>query len=283
MPPTTCGCAASRSTSASRRSYRARPCFVVEQNRDAQLKTLLTLETRVAKEKLARCSSTAASRSARSTSWTRSGRPGGDRARRGKRLPAPQSRRRAHRCRPPRGGNMEGEPCRSRSPPSCTRACAPTRSASPCATTRARCRRSAPAAATTRSPPPSCAPSTSWTRRRTWWRSCRGIGCSSKTPTYFVCGAHGFNSAHGRMPAIAPGANAANRDLTVHRHLRRRRLALDRPRAALPRDPPQREHALRHREQRRLRPDQGAVLRLGRRRLEEQARRAQRSRARSTR
>jgi len=41
-----------------------------------------------------------------------------------------------------------------------------------------------------------------------------GIGCSSKTPTYFVSGAHGFNSAHGRMPAIAAGAIAANRDLT---------------------------------------------------------------------
>src|SRR6202167_3117769 len=40
-----------------------------------------------------------------------------------------------------------------------------------------------------------------------------GIGCSSKTPTYFVGGAHGFNSAHGRMPAIATGANAANREL----------------------------------------------------------------------
>src|SRR6202142_1065767 len=41
-----------------------------------------------------------------------------------------------------------------------------------------------------------------------------GIGCSSKTPTYFVSGAHGFNSAHGRMAAIATGANAANRKLT---------------------------------------------------------------------
>src|SRR5579872_7145 len=40
-----------------------------------------------------------------------------------------------------------------------------------------------------------------------------GIGCSSKTPTYFVSGSHGFNSAHGRMPPIATGANAANRDL----------------------------------------------------------------------
>jgi 2-oxoglutarate/2-oxoacid ferredoxin oxidoreductase subunit beta len=41
-----------------------------------------------------------------------------------------------------------------------------------------------------------------------------GIGCSSKTPTYFVRGAHGFNSAHGRMATIATGANAANRELT---------------------------------------------------------------------
>ena len=40
-----------------------------------------------------------------------------------------------------------------------------------------------------------------------------GIGCSSKTPTYFLRGAHGFNSVHGRMPSIATGANAANRDL----------------------------------------------------------------------
>src|SRR5512142_3304806 len=41
-----------------------------------------------------------------------------------------------------------------------------------------------------------------------------GIGCSSKTPTYFVSGAQGFNSAHGRMPPIATGASAANRELT---------------------------------------------------------------------
>src|SRR5690349_4286615 len=40
-----------------------------------------------------------------------------------------------------------------------------------------------------------------------------GIGCSSKTPTYFASGAHGFNSVHGRMPAVATGAAAANRDL----------------------------------------------------------------------
>ncbi len=42
-----------------------------------------------------------------------------------------------------------------------------------------------------------------------------GIGCSSKTPTYFLSGAHGFNSAHGRMPAIATGAAAANKQMSL--------------------------------------------------------------------
>ncbi len=40
-----------------------------------------------------------------------------------------------------------------------------------------------------------------------------GIGCSSKTPTYFLGAAHGFNSVHGRMPSVATGAYLANRDL----------------------------------------------------------------------
>jgi len=40
-----------------------------------------------------------------------------------------------------------------------------------------------------------------------------GIGCSSKTPTYFLGKSHGFNSVHGRMPSVATGANLANRDL----------------------------------------------------------------------
>ena len=40
-----------------------------------------------------------------------------------------------------------------------------------------------------------------------------GIGCSSKTPTYFLGAAHGFNSVHGRMPSVLTGANMANRDL----------------------------------------------------------------------
>src|SRR5512134_1678250 len=40
-----------------------------------------------------------------------------------------------------------------------------------------------------------------------------GIGCSSKTPDYFLGNSHGFNSVHGRMPSVRTGANLANRDL----------------------------------------------------------------------
>src|SRR5215218_1531590 len=40
-----------------------------------------------------------------------------------------------------------------------------------------------------------------------------GIGCSSKTTAYFLKQSHGFNGVHGRMPALATGANAANKDL----------------------------------------------------------------------
>jgi len=40
-----------------------------------------------------------------------------------------------------------------------------------------------------------------------------GIGCSSKTPTYFLGASHGFNSVHGRMPSVLTGANLANCDL----------------------------------------------------------------------
>src|SRR5579859_7793176 len=40
-----------------------------------------------------------------------------------------------------------------------------------------------------------------------------GIGCSSKTTAYFLSDAHGINAVHGRMPSVATGANAAERDL----------------------------------------------------------------------
>src|SRR4051794_540837 len=42
-----------------------------------------------------------------------------------------------------------------------------------------------------------------------------GIGCSSKTPAYFLREAHGFNSVHGRMPAGATGATAPSGDLIM--------------------------------------------------------------------
>ncbi|MCL4401463.1 MAG: 2-oxoacid:ferredoxin oxidoreductase subunit beta [Acidobacteria bacterium] len=47
------------------------------------------------------------------------------------------------------------------------------------------------------------------------WRVAKfsGIGCSSKSPAYFLNLAHGFNGVHGRMPAIATGAILANRDI----------------------------------------------------------------------
>src|SRR5262245_58114093 len=42
-----------------------------------------------------------------------------------------------------------------------------------------------------------------------------GIGCSSKTPAYFLGHSHGFNAVHGRMPSIATGVHAANRGLLL--------------------------------------------------------------------
>jgi len=40
-----------------------------------------------------------------------------------------------------------------------------------------------------------------------------GIGCSSKTPAYFLGKSHGFNTVHGRMPSVTTGANLINKDL----------------------------------------------------------------------
>ena len=41
-----------------------------------------------------------------------------------------------------------------------------------------------------------------------------GIGCSSKTPAYYLGRSHGFNTVHGRMPSVTTGANVVNKDLT---------------------------------------------------------------------
>src|ERR1700751_4647132 len=40
-----------------------------------------------------------------------------------------------------------------------------------------------------------------------------GIGCSSKSPAYFMSRSHSFNSVHGRMPSVPTGARLANREL----------------------------------------------------------------------
>jgi 2-oxoglutarate ferredoxin oxidoreductase subunit beta len=42
-----------------------------------------------------------------------------------------------------------------------------------------------------------------------------GIGCSSKSPAYFLNRSHGLNAVHGRMPSVASGAMLANRNLTA--------------------------------------------------------------------
>src|SRR5512147_318133 len=42
-----------------------------------------------------------------------------------------------------------------------------------------------------------------------------GIGCSSKSPAYFMSRSHAFNALHGRMPAVATGAVMANRNLVA--------------------------------------------------------------------
>ena len=102
-----------------------------------------------------------------------------------------------------------------------------------------------------------------------------GIGCSSKTPTYFVAGAHGFNSAHGRMPPIATGANAANKDLTY--------IGISGDGDSLSIGIGHLSHAIRRNVNMLYvienngvyGPDQGAVLGVGRRRHQEQAGRGQ--------
>ncbi|MFC7544231.1 2-oxoacid:ferredoxin oxidoreductase subunit beta [Siccirubricoccus deserti] len=83
-----------------------------------------------------------------------------------------------------------------------------------------------------------------------------GIGCSSKTPDYFLGASHGFNSVHGRMPSVLTGANLANRDLIYLG------VSGDGDSASIgfghrPQHPPRREHDLHRREQRRVRADQG--------------------------
>ena len=109
-----------------------------------------------------------------------------------------------------------------------------------------------------------------------------GIGCSSKTPDYFLGNSHGFNSVHGRMPVGGDRGEPRQPRPALPRRVRRRRLGVDRPRPVRALHAPRREHGLRRREQRRLRPHQGPVLRHRRPRLEVQARRREHRRLAST-
>ena len=83
-----------------------------------------------------------------------------------------------------------------------------------------------------------------------------GIGCSSKTPTYFLGASHGFNSVHGRMPSVLTGAALANRDLIYLGVSGDGDLGFDRPWAIRPLPAARGQHDLYRREQRRLRVDQ---------------------------
>ena len=191
---TPCACAASRSpTRCSTSSPRTSTVFVVEQNRDAQLRT-------PADERGRRRSGQADRRPAL------------------RRLAdhRPLHRRRDRRAHARAGARRRRRPpndLHRQAPPASPAAAGRTASASPAATTRARSRPCAPAAATTRS-------------RAAIIQACfeldlpphrlaklSGIGCSSKTPDYFLGASHGFNTVHGRMPSVLTGANLANRDL----------------------------------------------------------------------
>ncbi len=86
-------------------------------------------------------------------------------------------------------------------------------SALPTAITRARSRRCAPAAATTSISASIIEACFELSIEPHRVAKLSGIGCSSKTPTYFLGSSHGFNSVHGRMPSVLTGANLANRDL----------------------------------------------------------------------
>jgi 2-oxoglutarate ferredoxin oxidoreductase subunit beta len=96
-----------------------------------------------------------------------------------------------------------------------------------------------------------------------------GIGCSSKTPTYFLGSSHGFNSVHGRMPSVLTGANLANRDLIflgVSGDGDSASIGLGQFAHSLR---PWREHGLHRGEQRGLRSDQRSVLGNRRQRFQE--------------
>ena len=143
-------------------------------------------------------------------------------------------------------------------------------SATRAATTRARSRRCAPAAATTRSPRRSSRPASSWTSSRTASPSCRASAAPRRRRTTSSAPATASTPCTAACRRVLTGANLANRELIYLGVSGDGDSRLDRPRPVRARHPARREHGLHRREQRRVRPDQGPVLRHRRPGLEVQ-------------
>ena len=106
-----------------------------------------------------------------------------------------------------------------------------------------------------------------------------GIGCSSKTPTYFL-GAGPRLQQRARPDAVGRDRRGARQPRShLSRRLRRRRFGVDRARPVRAHHAARRQHGLHRREQRRVRPHQGPVLGDGRQGIEGEARRRQQRRA----
>ena len=246
---TPCACAASRSpTRCSTSSPRTSTVFVVEQNRDGQLRTLIMNEGGVDPAKLvAVCDYDGTPITARFIAGEIAGACAARPARRASRPPndlhhqappaSPAAADQRARLHPPRLRGLGLDPLR-RLRPRLDLA------------------------------PRSSRPATSSTCRRTGIAKLSGIGCSSKTPDYFLgnCARLQHRARTHALGAHRRQPGQQGPDLS--RRLRRRRFRLDRPRPVRPLHPARRQHGLHRREQRRVRPDQGPVLRHLRRRLE---------------
>jgi hypothetical protein len=228
---TPCACAPSRSPTRLFDFIARTTGFVVEQNRDGQLRSMIVNEGGVDPASSSPC-------------CTIDGTP----------ITGPLHRRRGRQlalARPDRGGGMTYilKP-QLHHPKLPTNSLGYTR-----ATTRARSPRCCAAAATTRSPRALIQAASSWSCRRTRWPSSPASGCSSKTPDYFLGNSHGFNTVHGRMPSVLTGQpRQQGPDLPG--------VSGDgfSPRSAWASSPTpsaRREHALHRREQRRVRLTKG--------------------------
>ena len=222
-------------------SPRTRPVFVVEQNRDGQMRTLLVNEFGIDPARLVAVlhyDGTPITARFRASSPARASRLGRNGRRCEGQAPHDLSLAKPKLHHPTLPKNKLGYTRRDYEGAS---------------------RRCAPAAATIRFPRRSSRPAGSSTSSRTASPSCRHR-LLVKTPDYFLGASHGFNTVHGRMPSVLTGRQPRQPRPALPRRLRRRRFGLDRHRPVRARDAARREHGLHRREQRRLRPDQGPVL-----------------------